>query len=629
MSLFATLPALRSPHVAFELTRLARAPRTHLVRFLFAGTLVAFGALLWPWTGGHSEMLGGSAEIFRIFFLCEMLLAVLFVPALIAPTIPAERASGTLELLVTCPASEGGIVLGKLFSHGLLALAVLAAGFPVAFACTLLGGVSLAAAGLACVHVLVTAFFAACIGIRCALVWESPLAAASAAVAIHAGAVFASFLATLAIHALLWTGAWCIVSGLACGLGVVSWARWRSSGEFPRGCLAVSVLLVLLVAACASMALPSRLRSRPPAALSVLCPWFLYSRATLDSRHVDIEILAAAWVVHLAAGALLLRSSSRLHSTDSILLGARAAAEAQQGRPEHFVSQWRERKRREEAERRGERDSGERVARVQLVLHPRADVTNPTRLNPYLPVGSDPIYWKETSWPRSPALNRARLALAGFSWLLAIHALGQMFALDRIERERPDLTAGLALAVMAVTVAGSATLCTERSSGTLAVLLSTGYPAVRVVAGKALASLRWCTPVFVPFGLQVLMIGLPAGAPGLLLIPATALAILAALGISVGASALTRNSRLALVAASAGVAALWLLPGTVEGRWPEAAGAGAVSPLGLIPAVYRYAFDFRWVFPEAELRVYATAGVAFALLPLLAVAGSLERQVRA
>lgn len=630
MTRLALLPSVRAPHVAFELTRLARAPRTHLVRFLFVGTLVVLGALLWPWTGGHREMLGGSAGIFSMFFQCEMLLAALVVPALVAPTIPSERASGTLELLVTCPATEGGIVLGKLLSHGLLSLAVLAAGFPVAFACTLLGGVSLAAAGLACVHILVTAFFAACIGIRCGLAWETPLSAASAAVAIHAGVMLATFCSAVAIYALLWTGAWCIVGGLACGLGLVTWARWQASGEVPRGCVAFSVFLVLLVVAGSALAAPFRFRGgSAPEAIALLCPWFLYTAGTLASRPVDPAILAAAWTIHVAAGALVLRSAARLNSTDSILLGARAAAEARERKPEHFVSEWRERRRREEARLRGEPDRGERVARVHLALHPRADVANPTRVNPYLPVGRDPVYWKEASWPRSPALNRARLALAGFAWLLAIYALGQMLDLPRVDRWRPDLAAGLALAVGAVTVAGSATLCTERASGTLAILLSTGFPALRIVAGKGRAALRWCVPVFVPFGLQLLMAGLPAGTPGLLLIPSAALAVLAALGISVGASALTHNPRLALVTAAAGVAALWLLPGTVVERWPEAAIAGAVSPVDWLQESYAWAFEFHWVFPVQKLVVYATAGVSSALLPLLAVAGSLERQVRA
>lgn len=629
MTRLAGLPTLRLPHVAFELTRLARAPRTHLVRFLFVGTLVAFGALLWPWSGGRSEMLGGSAGIFSMFFQCEMLLAALVVPALIAPTIPAERASGTLELLVTCPATEGGIVLGKLLSHGLLALAILAAGFPVAFACTLLGGVSPAAAGLACVHILVTAFFAACIGIRCGLAWETPLASASAAIAIHAGAIAASWFASLAAYSLYVTGAWCLASGLAFGLGLVTWFHWQARGELPRGCIAVSAILLLVLTATVTAAVGFRFHGRTPVAFFLLCPWLAYTEDTLALRSLPIDLLAASWTVHVAAAGLVLRSAARLNSTDSILLGARGAAEARERKPEHFVSEWRERRRREEAERRGEPDSGERVARVELALHPRADVMNPARVNPYLPVGGDPIYWKETSWPRSPGLGRARLALAGFSWLLAIYAVGRLLDLPRTDRERPDLAAGLALAVMAVTVAGSATLCTERSSGTLAVLLSTGYPALRIIAGKARAALRWCAPVFVPFGLQLLMAGLPAGAPGLLLIPSAALAVLAALGISVGASALTRNPRLALVAAAAGVGALWLLPGAVAERWPEAGLAGAASPLGWFRAAYDYAFEFTWAFPGQALAVYAAAAAAAAVLPLLAVAGSLERQVRA
>lgn len=135
--------ALRLPHLAFELSRLARARRPHFVRALFVALLLAFSAITWPWQAGMQEMLAGSSEIFRIFFQAEMVLAILVVPALVAPAIPAEREAHTLELLVSCPEPEGHLVLGKAVSLAILVIAVLAAGFPVAFASVLLGGVPL------------------------------------------------------------------------------------------------------------------------------------------------------------------------------------------------------------------------------------------------------------------------------------------------------------------------------------------------------------------------------------------------------------------------------------------------------------------------------------------------------
>ncbi|KAF0246011.1 MAG: ABC-2 family transporter [Planctomycetota bacterium] len=616
--------AIRGPHLAFELARLARAPRPHLVRMLFVAVLLAFAAVIWPWNAaGKQEMLSSSSEIFKVFFQAEMLLAIFVVPALVAPAIPAEREAGTLDLLVTCPEPEGRLVLGKLASHAILVIAVLAAGFPFAFASVLLGGVPLERAASACVHIVMTATFAACIAVRCSLKWGSAVAATAAAVGTHVAIVFVSFAIFGAIGIVLATGSAFPVGVLATGIGFFLWLRWKWTDELPKGCIFVAI--VILVAAAFAFGINSHRHSRGwDWVLQAGCPWFAYTQDALGSLPLKGTTVALVWIVHAAACIAVLAGTARRGTSDSLLMGTRAAEADRQWRVEHFTSFWRERQRREDEARGIEPDRGA----VKLVLHPRADITNPTKTNPFLPVGRDPVYWMETSWPRQPGLNRLRTAASVGAWLVALGAI-VLEAAGRDDREeRLDVQLSVVMVTIVALAAGSATLSKERADGTLPVLLSTGYPALRIVTGKARAALRWCLPVFIPVALQLAAIILSIGPRGAGIAFVVAATALASMGLAIGTSACTRQPRLAFAAAVGALITLWFVPGIVASQWPEALPLQALSPFTVLE-------HLRW--PRIQqfghyvldpLLLFAGATLACAVLPPVAASLLLEKQVR-
>ncbi|MEK7466314.1 MAG: ABC transporter permease subunit [Planctomycetota bacterium] len=617
---------LRGPHLAFELSRLARAPRPHLVRMLFVAILLAFAAMIWPWNAaGKQEMLSSSSEIFTVFFQAEMLLAIFVVPALVAPAIPAEREAGTLDLLVTCPEPEGRLVMGKLASHAILVIAVLAAGFPVAFASVLLGGVPLERAASACVHIIMTATFASCIAVRSSLKWGSAVAAMASAVGTHVVIVVASFFLFTAIEMVLVTKSEVPIAVLATVLGIGIWLRWKWTAEFPKGCVFVAAGLLIMAAFVCGMNFP-RLTMGWDWVLPAGCPWFAYKDDALGSLPLERNTIVLVWIVHAAASIAVLAQAARSGSSDSLLLGSRAAASERQVRIEHFRSSWREQRRRRDRELGIEPD---REGVVTLALHPRADVTNPLKTNPFLPVGPDPVYWMETSWPRFPALNRLRTAAIVGAWMVAIGAVVLETAGRRQYETRLDVHLSLLLVTIVALAAGSTTLSKERADGTLPVLLSTGYPALRIVSGKARAALRWCLPVFIPVAIQLGAIILSSGAEGAGITFVVAATALSSLGIAVGTSAGTRKPRLAFAAAVGALVTIWFVPAISAGRWQHLDWLGGTNPFVVLEDL-RGLEETSWFGNMAFLRLQLFAAVTLAcgLLPPLAASLSLEKQVR-
>ena len=623
----------RGIFVSHELARLARIPRTHAVRFMFVVALLGLAALIWPWNAGTLELYRGSADIFTIFFVTEMVLATLVVPALVAPAIPAEREAGTLELLVSCPEPEGDLVLGKLVSHSALVVAVLAAGFPVAFASALLGGVPIGRAAMACGHILMAAAFASCLALRCSMTFRGAMAATLAALFLELGIVAVSYVGAWFVAGFV-TNAMPLVLAYVGVVALATCIRWTAIGRLPIGCLALFVVGALFLGLVLAMDPPySRRPQRVESVIHILCPWMASFEDALGPRRLPLRDVLLGWTV-LALGCFAaLVGAFRRADSEILISGVRMTP-----RPEKEAADARSQARRlrherarEEMRARGITPVVRHVPNEMFRVHPRADAGSSEQLNPFLPVGRDPVFWMETSWERYPALNSLRDCAAFLAWLTAIAGI---FSGVSERSDQVALHVQLALLCVLAATVGSTTLAPERESGTLPVLLSTGYPAWRIVLGKALAALHWFRPLVMPIlihlGVLILVHGAPMAGAAAVLIAAP----LAVLGISIGISGASKRPRLAFALTAVAVGILWTLPELFPNRylfpnhWIDLRTL-LTNPFVALDELVRLGANFSVNLGMERLAFFMTLSGTLAFLAPAAAVLSLERKVRA
>ena len=132
---------LDNPIFVRETRTSTRDPKTVLLIlgfFVILGGVVLF---LWPKSGVFSLVADTSMEIFAIFFMSNLALVILLVPALTSPSITSERENNSFDLLYTSLLTPGEILRGKLFAAITMIVTVVLVSMPISAICALSGGI--------------------------------------------------------------------------------------------------------------------------------------------------------------------------------------------------------------------------------------------------------------------------------------------------------------------------------------------------------------------------------------------------------------------------------------------------------------------------------------------------------
>ncbi|KAF0244491.1 MAG: hypothetical protein FD180_2452 [Planctomycetota bacterium] len=607
-----------------ELLRFAQAPRTFAARtLLFAITLAAASATV-PWDGTPPELSGAASRLFEVFFWAEMVLAAFIVPALVASEVPAERQSGTLELLLCCPLTERSILLGKFGSHTARAAALLGIAFPLAFAAVAYGGIPVARAAEACFGIALTAALGIAIALRISVELAVSAHAAMLVLAVQGAMlvgtyVLGSFIsgdrgAAIAAFAFLAS-----VGGLT-----VAAAALLARKNWTGAALAIFVALILLASLLAHRPASSSARgpASEPFALELLCPWATYWKAAVEPLGQPFRRLVASWSGHLLALGIVLQSLvapqvlARLasRSRDAELAPGRSVAPRSGGRRA---------KGREEVHRH--EDPGGRV-----IARPGR---GPGLLSiPRLPIRGNPVSWRE-----SLRAGEAGTARVGY-FAAAVAVICMIPAFSAIGFEGRSLWGGahdwlgveVALLCLLVAVNCGAMIAPELERGTLPLLLVTGFSPARIVAGKLRAALRRAWPVATVLALHLLIIAFDLGWVSVLLAWIAVLTASAVAGLATFASFVARSARAAIPLAILVPLGILVLPPVLTASWPEVQTAfESCNPAGLIRTLVRWgegAGEPPEFLPAAS---FVSASLAAALLLPAAVVLLLERKARA
>jgi len=142
------------------------AQRSFYALLLLGGAGFAWGGLLVQ--GVRARELGeASRAVYHAFFVAQLLLATFLAAVSFARALAREKERRTLELLLLCPLSGFGILLGKTLGQLLEIGAVLAAGLPVLVFLVPLGGMTLGE--LVSVHLILAGHLAAVGGLAALL----------------------------------------------------------------------------------------------------------------------------------------------------------------------------------------------------------------------------------------------------------------------------------------------------------------------------------------------------------------------------------------------------------------------------------------------------------------------------
>lgn len=117
--------------------------RAFYAGLLLVGAVLAWGGLLLSGVR-PSDLAEASRGVYRIFFIAQLVLATFLGAASFARALAREKERRTLDLLLLCPLSGFGILLGKSLGQLLEMLVVLAAGLPILVFLLPLGGMTLA-----------------------------------------------------------------------------------------------------------------------------------------------------------------------------------------------------------------------------------------------------------------------------------------------------------------------------------------------------------------------------------------------------------------------------------------------------------------------------------------------------
>lgn len=609
-----------------ELTRLAQAPRTALLRTVVLAGVVGLAAAQVPWGHPVHELQAAFAGFFPLFFWCGMLLAVFVVPAMVAADIPVEREKGTLELLLACPQTERDILVGKLGSQAMQAFVLLGTPLPLMFASVALGGIRPERALAVAVGIGLSALMSTVIAVRVSVTASGSSRASIRAIVLNGSCVAGSLMAIAWMSSLGIPGL-ALLAGIAtAALGVsarFSLAGGRLNAPAILALLAMLYMAFLCSSCIASLAFHvSPLLAPSPETLAVLSPWSVYGQAAFDVRPPAPGILGTAWLLHFLVIALVARdlASPRVGA----LLSAKTRAPREDGgRP------------------LAARTGGSKGARPKpppgepgapgprpgtVLSRPGREV--PVQWEPRLPIEGNPVTWRESLRIGEDENAHVRYWVAAVSILFlapAFQAGVQHRALWGGSHVGIIGETLLVAAMLALTSAS--TIAHELERDTLSLLVTTGYPPVLIVLGKLRVAFLKVWPVLAVAGFHALLLVLDCGLRGALAAAAIAVTLLSVSGLAVGASWFSRRRRIALPVALVLPFAVWGLPLALGRVFPVVGEAFSGSdPISILQPLVSgrdlAALDL------LRTAVFALVSAVTAIVPVVLVSQGIERRAR-
>jgi hypothetical protein len=619
-----------------ELRRLAQHPNFFVARAAFPALVMLIAASMVD-VGVTQQQVGASAaSLFTVFFWCQLVVAGVLVPALVAPDLPLEREQGTLELLLACPQEERDLILGKLTSHATTISWLLAASLPVGVGAVLLGGIAFERAIAACIGATLTALFAVTLSLRVSLLETGTIRATLKALGFHLGIAGVLWIASNVVG--IDTVVFVIVGSFTLGAIAGAWASGRSTGEVqPAWVLAgggIGLVVALLVISNFPVSPTPRYSSYPysygpprPAKTETpvyfLCPWSAYI-ADATSTGLSWAERGAAWLGHLILIALSVAdlSSSRLaarfasasrvpdedppyvprvlasrtpggESVATALLAARRAAGAYPSETPFDPSA---------------RIIGASPQRPAHRPAPDSFLTreNIVRRDSRLPVWRFPIIWRESVFVHAGGLKILVGLVTVVSVILLLRSLvpdgsgpgfyyasGTAYAYGysraifaRWDGTHDGLHFQIVMLATLLAVTGASTIAPERQKDTIGVLLATGVPVRRVLEEKFMALGFVLAPFLVAVAIHLaLVVGdLDVAGKGIAFV--FLMTAITVASLSVACSALATRLRMALPLAVLFPLGLYAIPELLSlGDQPWARFLSGCEPISLISAL--------------------------------------------
>ncbi len=198
-------PNLALPLFSKELGEMAQRRQTYIARVAFTLLVFLMSLLLFLPTFRAARLspfavLGQGGRLLDVIYEIEWWGLCLFVPALVSPTLAAEKERQTLQLLFLTRLGPWTIVLEKLVSRFVPVGTFLLVSLPLLLIAYLLGGVTQQDVGFAALGLVASAFQIGCIAIFCSAFFGTT---AMALVASYVITAFVSLLPYLVLLALV------------------------------------------------------------------------------------------------------------------------------------------------------------------------------------------------------------------------------------------------------------------------------------------------------------------------------------------------------------------------------------------------------------------------------------------
>ncbi|MCC6739737.1 MAG: ABC transporter permease subunit [Planctomycetia bacterium] len=609
-----------------ELTRLAQAPRTALLRTLVLAGVVALAASQVPWGQPVHRLQAAFAGFFPLFFWCGMLLAVFVVPAMVAADIPVERERGTLELLLACPQTERDILVGKLGSQAAQAFVLLGTPLPLMFASVALGGIRPERAIAVAVGIALSALMSTAIAVRVSVTASSSSRAAIRALVLNGSCVVGSLMAVAWMSSLGPPGLALLAGVAATALGLVVRCSLEDGRLNLPAVLALlgTVWMAFLCSSCLSSLIfeVPPLVAPSPESLAVLSPWAVYGRAALDVRPPSPGVLGGAWTLHFLVVALVARNLAS-QQVGTLLSSRTRAPREDGGRP--LAARTGGSK---EAPRKlPPGDAAASPPRPGTVLA-RPGRELPMLWEPRLPIEGNPVTWRESLRIGDDENAHVRYWVAAVSLLF----LAPAFQVGVQHRalwggSHVGILGEVALLAVMLALTSASTIARELERDTLPLLISTGYPPILIVLGKLRVAFLKVWPVLAVAGFHSGLLILDCGLRGAVAVAGIAATLFSVAGLSVGASWFSRRQRVALPVALVLPFAVWALPLALGRVLPGVRGAFEGSdPLSILLPLVSGRDIASLGITQATVFVLVTALTA--VVPVALVGRGIERRAR-